>query len=338
MSSTAREKITWGILGTAGIATKVSQAMQLADNATPMAVASRDLERARQWATEHGLDQAYGSYEDLLEDPEIDAVYIPLPPSMHHEWTIKAAEKGKHVLCEKPLALSAGQARAMAAACREHQVQLMDGVMWVHHERTAMMKKFIDDNALGALRRVTAAFSFNWDEIPEHNIRVSKELGGGTLGDLGYYCVRAILWAFDDLPTSVYAAARYYNQVDFNLSGLLFFDDQRIASFDCGFDTAFRRWFEVAGNHGSLVCDDFVIPAREESARFWLHGSGDQEGRHEVKDCIQEVRMIETFSQLVRTGQLDEHWPRQAIATMQVCDALLESARQDKRMELDHAH
>ena len=245
---------------------------------------------------------------------------------MHAEWTIKAAEHGKHVLCEKPLAANTDEAVAMADACRKHNVQLMDGVMWVHHERTAAMKQIIDDGTFGPLRRVTAAFTTNWDKIPEDNIRVKKELGGGVLGDLGYYCVRAILWAFGDLPAQVFATARYYRDVDINLSALLRFQDKRMASFDCGFDTVSRLWFEVAGTKSSLVCDDFVIPWKENSTRFWVHTARGKQAEHKVEDCIQEVQMIERFSSVVQTGQLEARWPTEAINTMRVCDALRESA------------
>jgi predicted dehydrogenase len=152
--------VRFGILGTAHIATKVGRAIQEATGAELAAIASRDRTRAEAWIAEHtqtaGGDRrptaflspehpprAFGSYEELLADSSIDAVYLPLPPSLHAEWTIKAAAHGKHVLCEKPLAINLTEARAMADACRAHGVQLMDGVMWVHHERTAGMQRVL---------------------------------------------------------------------------------------------------------------------------------------------------------------------------------------------------
>lgn len=337
MSSQTKTQTLWGILGTARIAEKVVRAMHNAPAAEPLAIASRDEGRAQQWAAAHGLKRAYGGYDRLLDDEDIDAVYIPLPPSMHEEWTIKAAEKGKHVLCEKPLALNSGQARAMVDACRENGVQLMDGVMWVHHLRTASMKRVIDGGQLGAQRRVTAAFTFNWDVIPEDNIRVKSELGGGALGDLGYYCVRAILWAFDELPISVYAAARFAHGVDFSLSGLLWFTGDRVASFDCGFDAVLRRRFEVAGTQAALVCEDFVVPAGEDRSEYRIFGKPREDERHEVAACIQEVQMVETFSRIVQSGRLEERWPLAALDTTRVCDALIESARDGQRIALKRA-
>ena len=321
MSIEERQHVRWGILSTANIGKKVGRAIQNSSNAELIAIASRTEERATSWAEKNDVPIAYGSYEDLLSDDTIDAVYIPLPPSMHAEWTIRAAEVGKHVLCEKPLSTNSGEATAMAETCRQNSVQLMDGVMWVHHDRTRIMKQKLD--SLGELRRVTAAFTFSWNSIPTNNIRAKAELGGGSLGDLGYYCIRAILWAFEELPTRVYATARFKVGVDFNFSGLLWFEGDRIATFDCGFDTSLRRWFEVAGTQGSLVCDDFTIPTSEETARFWIHGENND--KYETDACIQEVSMIERFSSIVQTGNLEPEWIDVAVDTMRVCDALRES-------------
>ena len=330
MTTEVKRPVRWGILSTANIATKVAGAIYLAENADLVAVASRTEERAVTWAADHKVPIAYGTYDELLADDSLDAIYIPLPPSLHAEWTIKAAEQGKHVLCEKPLAANADEAIAMADACRRNGVQLMDGVMWVHHDRTPAMHQKITDGTLGKLRRVTAAFTFNWDTIPVGNIRAMKEFAGGSLGDLGYYCVRAILWAFQQMPTQVFATARYKVGVDFNLAGILWFDDERIATLDCGFDTGLRKWFEVAGTHASIVCDDFTVPTSEETARFWVHGPEGNE-QNTVEGCIQEVGMIERFSRIVQTGNLEAEWADVAVNTMRVCDALLES---DRRKEV----
>ena len=323
MKTETKPLVRWGILSTANIAAKVARAINLSSNAELIAIASRSDERATSWAQTHDVPIAYGSYDELLSDDTIDAVYIPLPPSMHAEWTIRAAELGKHILCEKPLSTNFNEATMMAETCQENSVQLMDGVMWVHHDRTELMKQKLD--SLGKLRRVTAAFTFNWQTIQINNIRAKPELGGGCLGDLGYYCVRAILWAFEALPTQVYATARYKVGVDYNFSGLLWFEGERIATFDCGFDTGLRRWFEVAGRQGSLVCDDFTIPSSEETARFWIHGQNND--KYETEACIQEVNMIQRFSSIVQSNSLEPVWTNAAVDTMRVCDALRESEK-----------
>lgn len=327
MKRESKNPVRWGILSTASIATKVARAINLAQNAELVAVASRTEERAAAWAQKHNVPIAYGTYDALLSDPSLDAIYIPLPPSMHAEWTIRAAEHGKHVLCEKPLSANSDEATMMVDACQQNSVQLMDGVMWVHHERTEMMKQQLTN--LGELRRVTAAFTFNWGTIPTDNIRAKQELAGGSLGDLGYYCVRVILWAYEEMPTGVFATARYKVGVDFNLTGILWFENDRIATLDCGFDTGLRKWFEVAGTKASLVCDDFTVPTSEESSRFWIHGSKNE--KHETSNCIQEVNMIERFSGIVQSDNLEPEWADVAVNTMRVCDALRES---DQRGEI----
>jgi len=327
--------LRFGILGTARIAEKVAAAIQAADGASLDVIASRDADRAREWAQGHQVPRSVGDYRRVIDDPEIDAVYIPLPNSMHHAWTLAAAEAGKHVLCEKPLGINAQQARDMAAACREHQVQLMDGVMWVHHPRTIAMKEQITSGTLGELRRVTSAFTFRFDEVPDYDIRLDPETGGGSLGDLGWYCCRATHWAFDDLPTRVFATARMFRDVDMNLSALLWYDDQRMASFDCGFDTELRKWFEVAGTRSSLVCDDFLSPWDVNKPRFWVHDRNGLKGEHLAPTPIQEVVMIENFAQAVASGEIREDWIDDAVATQAMCDALARSARIEQVVELD---
>lgn len=327
--------LRFGVMGTALIATKIANAIHSAKGARLDVIASRNLARAKSWARRHKCPRAYASYEELLDDAEIDAVYIPLPNSMHHEWTIRAAEKGKHVLCEKPIAASYSQAVEMADACRQHGVQLMDGVMWVHHSRAAHFKKQIDKGALGTLRRLTSAFTFLLDKIPKVDIRLSKELAGGSLGDLGWYCMRLANFAFEDLPKEVYATARWYNGVDMNLSAVLWYDKGRMASFDSGFDIVMRQWFEIAGTKASMVCDDFVLPNSTAEARYFVHGGeGKKRKEHVVRDCDQIVAMIEDFTKAVKSGKLNTAWPRETLETMQVMEAVAKSAKTGSRVEL----
>lgn len=340
--------IRWGILGTAKIATKVGRAIQNARGSRLAAVASRDFNRAQAWITEHTAGQpmsadskvflppdagvaAHGTYLELLQNPDVDAVYIPLPPALHCEWTCRAAEHGKHVLCEKPLAMNLAEAQRMADACRQANRQLMDGVMWQHHDRTAAMRRILDAGELGPLRHVTSAFSFNGlADMPEDNIRFQRELGGGVLGDVGWYCVTAVLWAYGVIPERVFATARYERGVDVSLSAILWFSEGRTASFQSAFDAVWRKWFEVAGTKGSLVCDDFVNPWDAAKARFWVHNSQGHGTQHVHADGIQEVQMIEEFCEIVRSGRVEPRWPDISLATQQVCDAIAESARHEQ--------
>ncbi|RMG41310.1 MAG: gfo/Idh/MocA family oxidoreductase [Planctomycetota bacterium] len=322
--------VRFGILGTARIAVQVAAAIRGARGAELRAVASRDAERARRWAEEHGCAVAYGDYRQLLQDETIDVVYIPLPPALHPEWTIRAAEAGKHVLCEKPLAATLADARSMVAACRGQGVQLMDGVMWIHHPRTAAMKQCLLNGDFGPLRRVTSAFSFCWPRIPENEFRLQRAMGGGSLLDLGWYCVGAAIWAFEALPERVFGAADWYGDVDLSFSGWLDFGDHRTAAIESAFDRVRRRWIEVAGTQLSLVCDDYTRPWDDQRPRFWLHDSDGRSEERVVTGPRQEVCMVEDFVRLVQSGRLEPRWPQWSLQVQAVCELLDRSAREGK--------
>lgn len=332
---TQQQAIRWGILGTARIATRVvGGAIAAAGGSELAAMASRSADRAAAWAAEHGAARSYGSYEALLDDPQIDAVYIPLPPSLHAEWTVRAAERGKHVLCEKPLAATLAQAEEMAAACRQHGVQLVDGQHWLHHPRTAEMHAAISSGRLGEVRRFTSAFSWNWDQFVMDDLRMQRTLGGGSLLDLGWYCVAAAVWAFDALPERAWAAGRFVNDVDVSLSAVLWFPGRRVASFDSAFNIGLRKWLEVAGSRGSLVCDDFARPWQQEKPRFWLHDAGGKAAEHVSPPAAQEVCMIESFCAAIRNDRVVGHWAKRAVDVQRICDALDRSARTGQTVEL----
>lgn len=330
--------LRFGVLGTGRITRKVGPAIARTPGAALAAVASRDTDRAAAWAAEHGAPRHYDSYSALLDDPDLDALYIALPAALHHEWTIKAAERGLHVLCEKPLAPSLAQATEMVASCLDHNVQLMDGVMWVHTPRAAEMQAVIDSGTLGSLRRVTSAFTIHPDHWTPTEPRLDPNLGGGSLLDLGWYCVGATLRAFDELPRSVRATAEYRGGVDVALSALLDFSDphngtSRTAGFDCGFTTAMRKWIEIAGDQGSLVCDDFPRARIPEKTRFWLHGRWAEASEVRCPPSTQEEDLITTFCEAARTGPIHT-WAETALNVQRVCEALLTAAREERMVEL----
>ena len=192
-------RLRFGILSVAKINDRLIPAFKKAQNAELRAIASRDLGRARQAASAAGLPVAHGSYEALLADPTIDAVYIPLPNTLHDEWARRAADAGKHVLCEKPLTPTAAQAQALVDYCRAKGVTLMDGFMWPHHPRTAEMRRLIDAGEIGEVRRVSGAFTFRLP-MDAGNIRLQPGMAGGSLLDVGCYPVYGIRWAFGEEP------------------------------------------------------------------------------------------------------------------------------------------
>ena len=359
----AIEQVRWGILGTARIAERVAAAIHAAAGAELVAIASRSKRRAAAWGETHRARCHYGSYAELLEDDQLDAIYIPLPPALHHEWTIQAAEHGKHVLCEKPLAMDAEQVEGMVAACAANQVQLMDGTMWVHHPRTRDMATVVHGGQLGQLRRVVSGFSMELNSYLEkkpptidpanlvgkdtgmagaakggsmrdHEIRLRRDMGGGALMDLGWYCVRASLWAFREVPQRVFGSARYESDVDINFSGMMWFSGGRVATFDCAFDQTWRKWFEIVGDQGSLVCDDFLSPWKPERPRYWVHDAAATATECVAEVASQEQRMVEEFCRLVQAQTQDPQWPAIGLTNQRVCDALAESARAQRVVTL----
>jgi len=195
-------KLRWGVLSTAAIGLKkVIPAMQLGRYTTVTAIASRDLPRARQAASEAGIEKAYGSYEELLADPDVDAIYNPLPNQLHVPWTIKAAEAGKHVLCEKPLSMTLAEARTLLPVRDRAGVKIGEAFMIRSYTQWRRVRELLDRGKIGQLRSVVAAFSyFNTDAA---NIRNQVECGGGALYDIGCYCIHASRVGFGGPPTRV---------------------------------------------------------------------------------------------------------------------------------------
>lgn len=331
--------IRFAILGTAKIARTVAPKIQSAEGTELLGIASRSEDSAQQFAQEFGIPRTYSGYAAALDDPDVDAVYVPLPPSMHQEWTEKAAAAGKHILCEKPLARNVSETDRMIAACRKHNVVLLDGVMWYHTARAAAIRSVVDSGQLGELRQLTSVFTFRWDTMPMENLRMHRDLGGGSLLDLGWYCVGASLWLLDDMPQRVYARANWCNDVDIRLNGFLWFGDEgsverKVATIESGFDTVRRRWLEVAGTKESLVCDDFTRPLKSSRPRFWTHDCDGESTEHVVTGKTQEECMVESFCELIRSRQTDHPWLQLSRKTQAVCDALDRSARGGHVVEL----
>jgi predicted dehydrogenase len=324
-----RDKLRWGILGVAHINKRLRPSFATARNAELRAIASRSLERARSAAQEANIPVAHGSYEALLADPDIDAVYIPLPNTLHDEWTRKAAEHGKHILCEKPLTPTAAESWALADFCRGKSVCLMDGFMWPHHPRTARLRKFLDDGGIGEIRRVSGAFTFPLPMDP-NNIRLKPEMAGGSLLDVGCYPVFGIRWAMGVEPVRAMAYAVKRFGVDVEMTGQLAFADGRLASFDCGFTMAQRQWLEVTGTEGRLFVREMWVPGPRATYRIERTGEPDENLAVEGEDQIQH--MIEDFGRAVLERKPVAPSPDEAVQTLRVLDALEKAAREGKEV------
>jgi D-xylose 1-dehydrogenase (NADP+, D-xylono-1,5-lactone-forming) len=245
---------TWGIISTAHINRLVLAGARESDRVEVVAVASRDQARAEAYAREHGIERAFGSYEALLADPDIDAVYISLPNSLHVEWSIRALEAGKHVLCEKPLDRRPDEVeRAFEAAARSGRI-LMEAFMYRHNPQTAKLRELVGAGAIGQLGVVRSAFSFSLGD-PD-NVRLAADLDGGALMDVGCYCVSGSRLLGGE-PERVYGEqVTGESGVDVLFSGTMRFPEGVAAHFDCGFVLPGRDELEVVGSEGSLFLDD----------------------------------------------------------------------------------
>ncbi|KAG1334543.1 putative oxidoreductase [Cocos nucifera] len=343
--------IRFGILGCATIARKVYRAIALAPNATVVAVCSRSLDKAQRFIADNGLPpttRAYGSYEAALDDPAVDAVYLPLPTSLHVRWAVAAAEHGKHVLLEKPTALCAADLDRILEACGSQGVQFMDSTMWMHHPRTARMRELLSDpHRFGQLKAIHSIFTFCGDpDFLQNDIRVKPDLDAlGALGDLGWYCIRSVLWAADyELPgTAIAHHGCMKNQAGVILScgATLVWDDGKVATFYCSFFSNLTMELSVLGTRGTLHLSDFVIPFEETPVQFKfatdskfkeLHtGWQPLPSEHVIStDLPQEALMIQEFSRLAGSiidsgSKPDEKWPTIARKTQLVLDAVKES-------------
>jgi predicted dehydrogenase len=325
----ATSKLRWGILGVAKINHRLVPGFRASPRAELVAIASRDAGRAQEAARTADIPAAHGSYEALLNDPGIDAVYIPLPNSLHAEWTRKAADRGKHVLCEKPLTPTAAEAADLIAYCRDKKVQLLDGFMWPHHPRTARIRQLLDGGTLGPVERVTGAFTFLLP-ADRANIRLQPSLAGGSLLDVGCYPVYGIRWAFGAEPVGVYARAKYEHGVDVAMSGLVWLADGRTASFDCGFTQPYRSWLEITCTEGSVFIPEMWSPGAR--ASYCIRREGREHEEVVIEDENQIANMINGFSRSVLEGTPVRPAAEEALRTLRVLDALARSAREGREV------
>jgi predicted dehydrogenase len=325
-------KVRWGILGVANINNRVLPSFARTQYAELRAIASRNLDKAKSAAAAAGIAKAHGSYEALLQDPEIDVVYIPLPNIFHAEWTRKAADHGKHVLCEKPLTPTSPLAAELVEYCAARNVKLMDGFMWPHHPRTAQIRQHIDSGAIGQVLHVAGAFTFPLPIDPD-NIRLKPEMAGGSLLDIGCYPVYAIRWAFGEEPVRAFATARFDYGVDLEVSGIVWMEDGRTGTFDGGFLSPTRQWLEITGSEGVIHVSDMWIPPLERAA-FTIARENKEPEEVVVEGYDQIALMIDHFSQAVQGADVMLPDPSEAVKTLRVLDALALAAAQEDR-EID---
>lgn len=353
----------WGFMSTATIGRKNWQAIKLSGNGSVVAVASRSQEKSAEFIAQCQsavpFDQeprAIEGYDQLLESADVDAVYIPLPTGMRKEWVIRAAKAGKHVLCEKPCANNADDLAEMINACRENNVQFMDGVMYMHSQRLQKIREVIDrgENGIGKLKRIATQFSFCGDnDFQAGNIRTDSRLEPlGCLGDLGWYTIRFALWVMNfQMPKFVVGRMLTDLQrgdspeaVPMEFQGELHFDGGVTSTFYNSFVTGHQQWAHIAGTEGHVHVADFVLPYTGGKANFALarpefqevdcdfemienreNFSLDEPGNSAVN--APETELVRTFANIISSGELDDHWPTIALKTQRVMDACFQSAK-----------
>ncbi|MEH7495797.1 Gfo/Idh/MocA family protein [Neobacillus niacini] len=330
------KKIRWGIIGCAGIAKhSVIPGIQKSETGEVAAIASRGLDKAKQTAEELTIPTAYGSYEELLADSTIEAVYIPLPNHMHKEWVIRAAEAGKHVLCEKPLALTSQEAQEMAAACEKAGVVFAEAFMYRYHPRYNVIHDIIRSGEIGEIRGIHGTFTFN-NSKDKNNIRYKQDWGGGSLYDVGVYPISAARMLLNEEPQAATVHAllsEEHDYVDMMASGILEFNKGVALTFDCGMWAAFRNTLEVLGTDGRIEVPSAFVVNQDERDNFFVHT---KDGRREVEvpRLNQYALQADAIGRSIRNGEPLPFPASDAVLNMKVLDACLTSARERRRVEI----
>ena len=328
------QKLRWGIMGCAQIATgSVMPAIVESESGKIEGIASRGLEKSSAVAAEFGVEKAYGSYEELLQDEEIDAIYIPLPNHLHREWVIRAAEAGKHVLCEKPIALNSIEAEEMVDACNKAGVHLAEAYMYRHHPRIAELQQLIARGEIGDLRSIRGTFTYN-DAEDTGNIRFRSDWGGGSLYDIGCSPLTAARLLYGMEPEAVTVHAIFspeHDHVDMMASGLVEFPGGLSLIFDCGMWAYNRQLLEITGTEGRIEVP-MPFNARDEDADFFVHSSG---GTRLIKatGANPYVKQVDDFAAAVFSGK-PLFQPEDAIANMILIETCLRSAKERIRLTL----
>jgi xylose dehydrogenase (NAD/NADP) len=310
------EPVRWGLLSTARINEAILGGAQPSERTQVVAVASRDQGRADAYAREHGLERAYGSYEALLDDGDIDVVYNSLPNSMHVEWSVRALEAGKHVLCEKPMDRRVEAVeRAFDTAERKGRL-LMEAFMYRHHPQTHKAVELVRDGAIGELRQLRSLFSFMLGD--ETDVRLQPELDGGALMDLGCYCI-SMQRVLAGEPELVFGRQRLGGGgVDVGFVGILQFPGDVFGEFHCGFDLPEGNGLEAIGSLGKLLVRD---PVRCRDPHVEVNGV-----RVDVEDVDRYYLQVENFSAAVR-GEAEPLLGRaDALGQVRAIEALYRSA------------
>jgi len=320
--------VKWGILSTADINRKLLAGAAESDEVDVIAVGSRDLSRAEEYARTWGIERAFGTYDELLADPDVEAVYIPLPNTMHSEWSIRALEAGKHVLCEKPFSRHIGDVEAAFDCADRTGLHLSEAFMYRHHPQIARLIELVSSGAIGELRVIRTAFSYSLYDAD--NIRLRTDVEGGSLMDVGCYCISGARLLGGE-PESVVGAAHIGpSGTDWVFSGLMRFPGNVTALFDCGTSLPDRDELEAIGTEGSIFLDD---PWHGQSPTIELRRDGAIEPI-EVEPANPYRLELEDMNAAIRGERQPLLGRADALGQVRVIDALFRSAAESQVIEL----
>jgi predicted dehydrogenase len=325
-------KIKWGVLSTARIGTEqVIPAMQQGEYCEIFGIASRNLETAETAARQLGIPRAYGSYEELLADSDIEAVYIPLPNSLHVPWSIKALEAEKHVLCEKPIGLSAAEAEELLeAAAKKPKLKVMEGFMYRHHPQWQRARKIVVEGKIGELRTIQSFFSYY--NVDRSNIRNMADMGGGGLMDIGCYCISLSRFIYDAEPERVYGIIEYDPRfkVDRLVSGIMDFG-QGTSTFTCGTQLAPYQRVNIFGTEGRVEIEIPFNAPPDKPCRMW-HQRGSKIEEIVLDICDQYTIQGDLFSKAVLDDSEVPTRLEDAVTNMRVIETLISGAERKIRL------
>jgi xylose dehydrogenase (NAD/NADP) len=284
---------------------------------------------AQEMAAKNGVPKAYDSYQALLDDPEVDAVYIPCTGELHKPWTLAAAKAGKHVLCEKPLALTVAEADEMVLGCLRAGVVLQEAFMWRHHPRSIAARKLVRDGVIGDLRLVNASFSF---DIDRNDWRLKPERGGGAMWDVGCYGVNCARFFTGAEPTHVYSRAHWHpSGVDMSMQMALSFPGDVLANIDCSFEAPYRCRAEVVGTKGRIVLEDaFLPPGPMPILIARTPDQGKPLEAIEAPHANEYAAEIDDFCRSIQAGKLVDP-AEDGVANMRALEWILETAQKQPR-------
>jgi predicted dehydrogenase len=334
---TNKTKLRWGILGAARINERLMPAIVEASNAELAAIASRRPGAAAQTLAQYAPQQQARTYDDLealLDDPEVDAVYLPLANHEHAEWTLRAIEHGKHVLCEKPMALTVDDIDAIKTAALRHKVTVMEGFMYRFHPQHARVQELIHSGIIGEIRSVRSSYSFMMRPARLYRLAESVENGGGAMWDIGCYAIHSARMFFDEPAVSVTTIAKYVESgADIATSGIINFGDGKYAHFDFSFERARRCEYEIIGTKGGIKCHNVWCMPGDVPVISWWTEDGQQ--NEEQLPAASHFRLeIEHFSDCVLNGNAPALSLEDAKANCQIIVAALQSAASGQLVKL----